>query len=103
MQKTVVEEVDLRSVALSDAIGWWNTAGLKDAGWNVVLNMAGSPNPAARITIVERHMNAFDLLNEICAQANLTWVLTDRVVSIRPRETTNDSPTAGPQPTATAP
>jgi len=101
MRETVVEAVNLRGVDLHDAVAWWNTAGLKSGGWNSIVN--GDTTTTVKITIVGRHMNSLDLLNEICRQANLVWFLTDRLVYMCPREQKDGEQSAAPLPRAPQP
>jgi hypothetical protein len=106
LDQTVISEVDVESVSLDDALKAWHDASQAshvshfDFRYAVSHPMtfvsrpttqaapATAPATPAKITVRRKNITSARLLDQICRQANCTWVIMGRVIVIQPRDTT---------------
>jgi hypothetical protein len=99
MERTVIPLVDLQNVKAEDALKFWSeTSRTYDPrhfkfqhllSYPVVyskgtVTTGTLPTRTRNVTITRRNITSERLLDEICGQANLVWMIAGRVVLVRP-------------------
>ena len=102
LNRTVIPDVDLESVKAEDALNVWQEKSreyhpLHFKFQHVVaypMTFAPGQTPTttapistSKITVRRRKITSKRLLDEICGQANMTWTITGRVITVQPRTT----------------
>jgi hypothetical protein len=102
MNRTVIPEVDLQSVKAEDALKFWSensrTYDPRHFKFQHLLSypavyskgtvaMSALPERTPKVTVRRRNITSERLMDEICTQANLEWMIAGRVVLVRPRST----------------
>jgi hypothetical protein len=100
MDRTVIPQVDLENVKAEDALKFWSensrTYDPRHFKFQHLLSypvvytkgtatMSALPDRAPKVTVRRRNITSERLLDEICTQANLEWMIAGRVVLVRPR------------------
>lgn len=102
LEKTVIPEIDLENVSLEDALKEWHRISLHshpqhfDFRYAISHPMKFSSQPVqqgvppattstpARITIRRKSITSARLLDEICGQSGMSWLIMGRVIVVRP-------------------
>jgi hypothetical protein len=110
LDQTVIPEIDLESVSLEDALKTWHALSRDNHPQHFDFRYAishpvtfssqpiqqggaqGTPPPVsaptpARITVRRKHITSARLLDEICQQSGMSWLIMGRVIVVRPRST----------------
>jgi hypothetical protein len=105
MDRTVIPQVDLENVKAEDALKFWSTTSrtydLRHFKFQHLLSyptvvsqgkvtMSSLPDRTPKVTVRRKNITSKRLLDEICGQANLVWMITGRVVLVRPRSAPAD-------------
>jgi len=106
LNETVISEIEIQDMPLEKAAKEWQRASLKSrhqqfnfryaishpmvfssrpAGPGGVQNSAATSTlSSARITVRRKNITSERLLDEICQQANYSWIIMGRVIVLRP-------------------
>jgi DNA-binding helix-hairpin-helix protein with protein kinase domain len=105
LDQTVIPKVDLENVSLESALKTWHEASRDshpqhfDFRYAISHPTTFSSEPArqgasaasasntAKISVRRKNITSARLLDEICQQANVSWVIMGRVIVVQPRAT----------------
>jgi hypothetical protein len=104
LDQTVIAEIDVEGASLEEALKAWHKASLSnhpqhfDFRYAISHPMTFSSQPVqqgvpaatsapapTRITVRRKNITSARVLDEICQQANNSWIIMGRVIVVRPR------------------
>lgn len=100
MERTVIPQVDLENVKAEDALKFWSeksrTYDPRHFKFQHLLSypmvvsqgtvtMSAPSDREPKVTVRRKNITSKRLLDEICGEANLVWMIAGRVVLVRPR------------------
>lgn len=118
LDQTVIPEIDLENVSLESALKTWHEASLANHPRHFDFRYAVShpmvfsshpitqgeptsaragnrivplppPQPVVHVTVRRKNITSARLLDEICQQANFSWIIMGRVIVVRPLAATS--------------
>ena len=108
LDQTVIPKVDLENVSLESALKTWHAASRDNHPQHFDFRYAishpttfssvparqgasaasvASASNTAKISVRRKNITSARLLDEICQQANVSWVIMGRVIVVQPRAT----------------
>jgi hypothetical protein len=102
LNRTVIPSVDLENVRAADALKFWSESSrIYDRRHfkfqhvlsypmvfeNGKMTMTASPDRTPNVTVRRKNITSKQLLDEICSEAHLQWMIQGRVILVRPNTT----------------
>jgi hypothetical protein len=106
MDRTVIPQVDLENVKAEDALKFWSersrTYDPRHFKFQHLLSypmviskgtvtMSSLPDRTPKVTVRRKNITSKQLLDEICGEAKLVWMIAGRVVLVRPPTASADT------------